>query len=112
MLFSSLTRWLQERRQTERRRPSRPRRRFPLPGEALKVRQILSAQVVMTTLDNGSNTLPTPGSLRQAILHADTLGKAGDQIKFNIPTSDPGYSSTTGALPSSRRSRCPMSACR
>src|SRR5262249_4350425 len=84
------------------RRPGRsptPRRRPFRPGvEALEERQVLSTWMVTTTVDNGNNASPTPGSLRQAIVHADNFGVAGDQITFNIPKTDPGYNSTTGAF--------------
>ena len=49
--------------------------------------------VVTTTADNGSNSSPTVGSLRAAILNADAI--PGSRITFNLPTSDPGYDSTT-----------------
>ena len=44
--------------------------------------------VVTTTADNGDNSNPT-GSLRQAILNADSNG--GGAVVFNILTSDGGY---------------------
>src|SRR5262245_45165243 len=76
-----------------------PRRRPFRPGvEALEERQLLSNWVVTTALDNGDNNNPTQGSLREAILLADTFGAAGDRIVFAIPTTDPGYNSTTGAF--------------
>src|SRR5712664_3701746 len=38
---------------------------------------------VTTTADNGSNTSPTPGSLREAIINANNSG--GGTINFSIP---------------------------
>src|SRR5262249_16574703 len=66
-----------------------PRRRSFRPGlQALEERQLLTTCLVTTTADNGA------GSLRQAILAANN---SGDKIVFVIPTTDPGYNSTTGA---------------
>jgi hypothetical protein len=69
-----------------RRRPFRPS------VEALEERQLLSNWVVMNTADSGL------GSLRQAIVNADTMGASGDHIVFAIPTFDPGYNPVTGAF--------------
>ena len=104
MLFST---WLRnwkgslERRwalnQTLRRRPPARRLAPRLRLEALEDRTLLSTFLVTNTLDSGT------GSLRQAILNANAAntGTAAspDLIQFNIPTSDPGYNSTTGAFP-------------
>ena len=55
-------------------------------------RLLLSALVVTTTADSG------PGSLRQELTGAnDTPG--GNQITFDIPTSDPGFTPPSGGLP-------------
>ncbi len=51
--------------------------------------------VVTTTTDNGSNSAPTRGSLRAAIINADAAG--GSRVTFDIPTSDPGYSAATNS---------------
>jgi hypothetical protein len=48
--------------------------------------------LVTNTSDSG------PGSLRQAILGVDSYAGPGAVIDFNIPTTDPGYNSTTGAF--------------
>jgi hypothetical protein len=47
---------------------------------------------VTNTNDSG------PGSLRQAILGVDSYAGPNAHIVFNIPTTDPGYNSTTGAF--------------
>ncbi len=47
--------------------------------------------VVTTTADNGSNSTPISGSLRAAIVYADSNGGT---ITFQIPTSDNGYNGT------------------
>ena len=80
-------------------RKSAPRRRpaFRRPLlERLEDRALPSAYVVTTTADSG------PGSLRQAILDANTAGTGTaanpDLIAFDIPTTDPGYNSATGAF--------------
>jgi hypothetical protein len=96
MTFNIFSRWFTQ--NPARRRPALRRRPYRPGVEALEGRQLLSTWTVTTTLDNGSNTSPTPGSLRQAILHADNLGAAGDKIVFAIPTNDPGYNNTTGAF--------------
>jgi hypothetical protein len=58
--------------------------------------RIVGAYLVTNTADSGL------GSLRQAIVDADTLGygtvAAPDVIAFDIPATDPGYNSTTGAF--------------
>src|SRR5262249_31107779 len=67
--------------------PSRrlQRRSFRPGVEPLEERQLLSNWVVKTALDNGDDNNPTQGSLREAILLADTFGAAGDRIVFAIP---------------------------
>src|SRR5207302_10875810 len=56
--------------------------------------RVVGSFLVTNTNDSG------PGSLREAIVDANTLayGTAAspDLIQFNIPTTDSGYSSTTG----------------
>jgi hypothetical protein len=80
-----------------------PRRRPFRPGvEALEERQLLSNWVVTNTADSGV------GSLRQAIIHADTMGSAGDHIVFDIPTTDLGYNPTTGAFTIRPQSALPL----
>src|SRR6267142_649814 len=66
---------------TRKRRACHPRL------EALEDRQLLS--VVLTTLDNGDNLSPTPGSLREAILAANT-NPGRDAITFLLGPVDPG----------------------
>ena len=51
--------------------------------EALEARWLPNAYLVTTTADNGSNTTPTIGSLRSAILQADS-GPSGSSISFSI----------------------------
>jgi len=48
--------------------------------------------IVTTTVDNGNNGSPTPGSLRAAINSVNAA--VSTAINFNIPTSDPGYNAT------------------
>ncbi|MDQ4120238.1 MAG: hypothetical protein M3209_02075 [Acidobacteriota bacterium] len=63
--------------------------------ESLSVRRAEAATlVVTTTTDNGDNTTPTAGSLRAAIVTANSTGGA-DTINFNIPASDPNCNATT-----------------
>jgi hypothetical protein len=97
-------------------RPSRvSRRRYPLAVETLEGHLLLSPIIVSTTADNGSNTSPTPGSLRAAILAANKqpgatidflIGSGAQTIQppVNLPTitapvtidgtSQPGYAGT------------------
>jgi hypothetical protein len=49
--------------------------------------------LVTTTLDNGNNLAPTPGSLRAEIIAANAT--QGTTIAFDIPNSDPGLISGT-----------------
>ncbi len=57
---------------------------------------VVGSFLVTNTNDSG------PGSLREAIYDANTLGYGTaanpDLIAFDIPTTDPGYNSTTGAF--------------
>ncbi len=55
--------------------------------EALEDRSLMS--VVFTTVDNGDDSAPTPGSLRAAIIAANAT-MAPDTITFDIKPSDPG----------------------
>jgi parallel beta-helix repeat protein len=75
--------------------PRRPGFRRPL-LEALEERTVLSAFQVITTADNGDNTNPIAGSLREAINKVN----AGlySEIDFAITASDTGggYNSATG----------------
>jgi CSLREA domain-containing protein len=98
MLFSSVTRWLQQSRQSARARPSRPRRRVRPQLEALEDRKVPAVIKVTTTTDDNT---PNDGSvsLREAI-QAINNGTAGadtdignqnpgvfgvnDTINFNI----------------------------
>jgi hypothetical protein len=68
--------------------------------------RVVNAYLVTTTADSG------PGSLRQAILDADTFanGTAAqpDLIQFAIPTTDPGYNSATGAFTITPQSHLPF----
>ena len=69
---------------------TRARRRGLRPAlEFMEVRALLSTFTVTTTADNGDNTNPVSGSLRQAILenNADTGNPAADTVGFNIPGS-------------------------
>ena len=60
------------------------RRLFPLQFEAMESRLLLAAPfLVTTTVDNGNNVTPTPGSLRQAILIANFI-PGQDTIDFQI----------------------------
>jgi hypothetical protein len=85
-----------------KRRKAVPRR---LNLERLEDRTLLSTFWVTNTGDNGGvNPVPGAGTgtLRQAILDADAAatGTAAnpDQIQFNIPSTDAGYNSMTGAF--------------
>ncbi|HZU36693.1 MAG TPA: hypothetical protein VFA18_12320, partial [Gemmataceae bacterium] len=68
-------------------------------------RTMPSTFIITSTGDNGGVN-PSPGAgtgtLRQAIVDADAVGTGTganpDLIAFNIPTTDPGYNSTTGAF--------------
>ncbi len=53
-----------------------------------------------TVTDYGYDSNPVPGSLHQAILFADSIHitSTPTYIAFDIPTSDPGYDSSTGAF--------------
>jgi hypothetical protein len=84
-----------------RRRPVGPR----LHLDQLEDRTLLSSFLVINTGDNGGvNPLPGAGTgtLRQAIVDANAAhtGTAAspDLVQFNIPTTDPGYNSATGAF--------------
>ena len=79
------------------RRAAGLRRRFTV--EHLEGRQMLSTLTVTTAVDNGSNTAPTTGSLRAAILQADAQ-PAGTltTIDFKIGTG-PQTISPPDALP-------------
>jgi hypothetical protein len=73
--------------------------------DCLEDRTLLSTfWVTNTGVNSGVNPAPGAGTgtLRQAIIDADAAatGTAAspDQIQFNIPTTDPGYNSTTGAF--------------
>ena len=48
--------------------------------------------IVTTTVDNGNNATPTPGSFRAGINSVNAA--VSTAIHFNIPTSDPGYNAT------------------
>ncbi len=69
-----------------RRRP-----RWDNPAERLERRVLLTTIVVTTTDDSGA------GSLRQAILDANSNSGA-DDITFDIPTSDPGFVDVDSSL--------------
>jgi uncharacterized repeat protein (TIGR01451 family) len=54
--------------------------------EMLEVRELLTGFTVTSAADNGNNTSPTPGSLRAAIIAADSDNTVGaDTISFAIP---------------------------
>ena len=56
--------------------------------------------VVTTTADNGDDDIPTPGSLRKAILDANANGSGvTDQITFNIPGGGVKTTAAPKALP-------------
>jgi hypothetical protein len=81
MTFTVLSRWLK--RPPASRVPSSCRS-FRTEIELLEERQLLSTYTVTTADDNGSNSNPTLGSLRQAILQSNT--NAGPNlILFQIP---------------------------
>ena len=63
------------------------RRIFRPQWDLFEDRTLLSTFLVTTAADNGSNTDPVPGSLRQAILDVnnDTSNTGGDTIHFDIP---------------------------
>ncbi len=71
-------------------------RRRPL-VEIMEGRQLLSTLTVTTTVDNGNNASPTPGSLRQAILQADAQ-PAGTltTIDFKVGSGQIGFHPTIG----------------
>ena len=55
--------------------------------EPLESRRLLATFTVTNTLDNGSNTSPTPGSLRAAIVAANQAAPGPNSIHFAIPAS-------------------------
>jgi CSLREA domain-containing protein len=66
--------------------------------DLMEARTLLSAFTVTTTADNGDNSNPVPGSLREAITQANANSStAGSVIDFDIPTTDPGYNATTNS---------------
>ena len=75
-----------------RRRPASHRPML----EALEDRTLLSVFQVTTTVDNGDNANPVPGSLRDAINQVN----AGlyDEIDFNLAWNDPGHVYYQGSL--------------
>jgi hypothetical protein len=55
-------------------------------------RTLPSQFMVTTTIDNGDDTHPTPGSLRAAIIAADAdIDTNGTTIVFNLPADDPNH---------------------
>jgi hypothetical protein len=89
------------RKTRRRRRPTFCRPQL----EVLEDRTLLSTFTVTNTADNGGvNPLPgaATGTLRQAIVDADAAGTGTaanpDQIQFNLPATDAGYNSATGAF--------------
>ena len=64
----------------------------PLKKEPKKI--AVTPFIVTTTADNGDNTNPISGSLRDAIIQLNTTGLY-DAIYFNIKKSDSGYDSLT-----------------
>ena len=68
--------------------------------ERLESRDVPSTFSVTTTLDNGNDVSPVPGSLRKAIVLANGTPNGGgpDTIAFSFPTSDLGYHSATGTF--------------
>ncbi len=74
-----------------RRGGSRPRRPFFQPGFLhLEDRWLMATLVVTNTLDSGL------GSLRGEITQSNATGPDPNTIDFDIPTSDPGYDSSSG----------------
>src|SRR5436309_1447836 len=65
------------------------RKLFPLSVEPIEGRLLLASFSVVNTADSGL------GSLRFAIEQAEALPGA-DDIRFAIPTADPGFDPTTG----------------
>jgi hypothetical protein len=67
-----------------------PRRVFRPAVELLEKRTLLAAFTVTTTVDGG-NSNPTPGSLRQAILYANSQLSGDTTITFDLPLNDPNH---------------------
>jgi len=88
-------RWLAgARRPRKHRRPGRCARVRPN-LQILEDRTLLATAgppifVVTTTVDNGNNANPTPGSLRAAILLADSA-TGGSDIDFRLSANDPNH---------------------
>src|SRR5688572_30184790 len=60
--------------------------------------QVAMTYTVTTAADNGDNIMPTPGSLRQAILDANA-NPGTDTILFSIPGAGPHTIALLSALP-------------
>jgi uncharacterized repeat protein (TIGR01451 family) len=68
--------------------------------EGLETRELLSGFVVTTAADNGSNSAPTAGSLRAAILESNMNAVVGgNSISFDIPGSGPQIINLDSPLP-------------
>ena len=73
--------------------------------EMLEGRELLTGFTVTSVADNGSNTSPTPGSLRAAIIAADSDATVGaDTISFAIPGSGVQTIAVPNSLPAITRS--------
>jgi uncharacterized repeat protein (TIGR01451 family) len=84
-------------------RPARRSKARRLSLESLETRDLLSGFTVTTTADNGSNTAPTAGSLRAAIIAADADSSTSDGgflISFGVT----GTINLMSALPAITRS--------
>jgi hypothetical protein len=77
-----------DRRPTRRPSPRSSRRHLLSPlAEPLESRRLLATFTVTDTLDNGSDTNPTPGSLRAAIVASNQATPGPNSIHFDIPAS-------------------------
>ncbi len=69
------------------RRAKSPRMRAAIGLELLESRRLLATFTVTNTADNGSDTSPTPGSLRAAIVDSNEDTPGPNHIVFAIPAS-------------------------
>ncbi len=124
-LLSAISRYLprsrRDRRRTRTGHRKAPRQRLCL--EVLEDRTLLSPYIVTTTADNGNNTSPIAGSLRDAInqinadtshaLYANSSNPNVDEIDFNITAASDaagggtGFNGTTGVATITPQSALP-----